>query len=1067
MKPKESGGIIGAIVRNPVMANLIAIGILVGGVVAARQLPRETFPDTNVDHILITVPYLGATPEDIEQSICIKIEQAIQGVPGIWELTSISRENVGLVVAAVDTDISPTADVLQQIRNKVDAITTFPPDAERPVAIEVVIRSVVINIGISGDVPEHTFKHIAQQIHDDLVANPNISQVSIAGVRDYEVAIKLSEEGLQRYGLTFQHVIEAIKASSLDLPAGTVRTQQEEINVRTLGQRYNAADFSDLVVIAKSDGAVVRLGQIAQVHDSFEDVPLYGRVDGQAGAMITVSKTGPEDISEIAEIVRNYVASAQRDLPDGIHLTTWADASRDVDGRLKMLLKNGMTGMVLVVFALLLFMDLRSTIAVALGIPVAFAGAVAVLGVTDSTINMISLLGLLMATGIVVDDAIVIAEAVRKQSRDGLAPLDAAVAGTRRVALPVLLSSLTTIVAFIPIMFVKGVMGKFIYVLPVVVIATIVASAIEAFAILPAHLAEWVSENKADKKNWRTRTRAKLDQFIEMVVTKYYRPVVRWSLAHRGLVLATVGACVLISVGLVLGGRTPFVLFPKVNGNTLKARVKFPEGTPIATTEAAVLRLETAARMLNSDPLLTTGKPGPLVQHIYSAVGEWAEFVPDRGSAYGETYIELMAAEDRDIDLAVVIERWREAVGEIHDTEIFTITRQALGPTEKPLEIRLLGDDLPQLRQAADAVEAKLASYEGVFDISDDLNPGKRELQVRLKPNAGNLGLTVAEVAGQLRQGLLGADAVHLQRGKDEVDVVVSYGVDDSRSIGAIEKMRLRTSGGVEIPFSEVLDTKMVRGYSSIGRQDGRRRIRIQADVDERHANAEQIVQTIAKTFLPDITRKFPGVTFLIDGQRARIEESMGSLLYGMIIAIAVMYALLGLPLRSYIQPLIILAAVPLGVVGAIVGHLVMGADITLMSVFGMVALAGIVVNDSLVLLDRINGNISEGVGVRDAVARAGEERFRAVVLTSLTTVVGLLPLLFETSSQAQALIPLTISMVFGLMFATVLTLIVVPVMFIAANDLKRLAHWLRRGGALPSPERVEQAAQEAVGAVA
>ncbi len=1067
MKHQKGGGIIGAIVGNPVMANLIAIGILVAGVVSARQLPRETFPDTNVDHILVTVPYLGATPEDIEQSICIKIEQAIQGVPGVWELTSISRENVGLVVAAVDASISPTADVLQQIRNKIDAITTFPPDANRPVAIEVVIRSVVINIGIRGDVPEHTFKNIAQQIHDDLVANPNISQVSIAGVRDYEVTIKLSEEALQRYGLTLQHVIDAITASSLDLPAGTVRTQHEEINVRTLGQRYSAADFSELVVIARPDGATVRLGQIAEVHDSFEDVPLYGRVDGQAGAMITVSKTGPEDISEIAEIVRNYVASAQHDLPAGIHLTTWADASRDVDGRLIMLLKNGMTGMVLVVFALLLFMDLRSTIAVALGIPVAFAGAVAVLGVTDSTINMISLLGLLMATGIVVDDAIVIAEAVRKQAREGLAPMEAAVAGTRRVAIPVLLSSLTTIVAFVPIMFVKGVMGKFIYVLPVVVIATIVASAIEAFAILPAHLAEWVSEGKIDKPNWRTRTRAKLDHFIEAIVTIYYRPVVRWSLTHRALVLAGVGACVLISIGLVLGGRTPFVLFPKVNGNTLKARVKFPEGTPIAITEAAVLRLEEAARQLNSDPSLTPATPGPLVQHIYSSIGEWAEFVPDRGSAYGETYIELMAAEDRDIDLAIVVERWLEAVGDIYDTEIFTITRQALGPTEKPLEIRLLGDDLQQLRAAADEVEAKLASYEGVFDISDDLNPGKRELQVRLKPNASNLGLTVAEVAAQLRQGLLGGDAVHLQRGKEEVDVVVSYGDDDSRSIGAIEKMRLRTRTGVEIPFSEVLDTEMVRGYASVGRQDGRRRVRIQADLDERRANAEQIVQSIAKTFLPEITQKYPGVIYLIDGQRARIEESMGSLVRGMIIAIAVMYALIGLPLRSYIQPLMILAAVPLGMVGAIVGHMVMGADITLMSVFGMVALAGIVVNDSLVLLDRINGNLSEGVSVSEAVARAGEERFRAVVLTSLTTVVGLLPLLFETSSQAQALIPLTISMVFGLIFATVLTLIVVPVMFIAANDVKRLAYWLRRGGAMPAAESVEQAAQEAAGATA
>ncbi len=1061
---QQPGGLIGAIVGNPVMANLFALGIIIAGVVSARQLPRETYSDTNVDNILVTVPYPGATPEDIEQSICVKIERAIQGVPGIWELSSIARDNVGLVVAAVDTSISSTADVLQQIRNKVEAISTFPPDAKDPVAIEVIIRSVVINIGIFGDVPEDTIKHVAQQIRDDLVANPEISQVSIAGVRDYEISIKLSEEALQRYGLTFQHVIDAINAGSLDLPAGTVRTQHEEISVRTLGQRYNAADFSELVIIARPDGATVRLGQVAQVHDSFEDVSLYGRVDGQAGAMITVSKTGPEDISEIAAIVRHYVDSAKHDLPEGIHLTTWADASRDVDGRLTMLLKNGVTGMVLVVFALLLFMDLRSTIAVALGIPIAFAGAVAVLGMTDGTINMISLLGLLMATGIVVDDAIVIAEAIRKQTRDGLAPKFAAAVGTRRVAIPVLLSSLTTIAAFIPLMFVEGVMGKLIYVLPVVVIATVVASAIEAFAILPAHLAEWVSEEQADCENWRFRTRKKLDHIIETFVITYYRPAVQWSLSHRGIVLAIAGASVFVSIGLVFGGRTPFVLFPKVNGNTLRAKVRFPEGTPIATTKAAVNRMEQAARMLNDDPSIKPAKPGVLVQHVYSSVGEWAEFVPDRGSAYGETYIELMAAEDRDIDLSLVIERWRQHIGTIYDVEIFTITRQELGPTEKPLEIRLLGEDLHQLRQAADEVKAKLATYEGVFDVTDDLNPGKRELQIRLKPNAGNLGLTVADVASQLRQGLMGGDTVHLQRGDEEVDVVVSYGADDRRSLGAIEKMRLRTMAGVEIPFSEVLDTKLVRGYASIGRQDGRRRIRIQADLDERRANAEQVIHTISQSFLPDITRRFPGVIYLVEGQRARIEESMSSLARGMIIALAIMYALIGLPLRSYIQPMIILGAVPLGMVGSIVGHMIMGSDVTLMSVFGMVALAGIVVNDSLVLVDRINGNMSEGASVCKAVARAGEERFRAVVLTSITTVVGLLPLLFETSSQAQALIPLTISMVFGLMFATLLTLFIVPAMFMVTNDIKRWAYWLRRGGSLPTPECVEHAAQEAVG---
>ncbi|MFQ5589885.1 MAG: efflux RND transporter permease subunit [Phycisphaerae bacterium] len=1054
--------LITACARNPVFANLLAGGLLVAGAVATLQLSRETFPETAVDYVVVAVPYPGANPEDVELSVCAKIEQAIEGIPGVGEIASLSSDDSGQVVAEFNPSITPTQEVLRQIQDRVNSITTFPKESERPIVNELLVRNRVINVGVHGRAPERTIKYVAEELRRNLLAHPGVSQVSLSGVRDYEISIQLAEDTLARYGLTLQQVISAVAEGSLDLPAGTVRTQSEEITVRTIGQRYTARDFEDIPVISRADGTLIRLGQLAQVRDTFEETPVFGRINGQPGAMLSVSKTGKEDISEVAAIVRELVADARGEVPEGIELSIWGDASRDVNARLAMLVRNGLYGMALVVVCLLLFMDLPSALAVSLGIPVSFAGALTAIALTGGTMNMISLLGLLMATGLIVDDAIVIAESVRAAARTGLEPSLAAVEGTRQVALPVLTSSATTIVAFVPLMYVEGVMGKLIYILPVVVIAGIVASGVEAFAILPAHLNEWTTDPRAGRHGrWRKDVRARLDSWIDGIILNVYRPWQRWMLRSRGIVLSASMAAVLVCAGLVLGGRTPFILFPKIDSNAVRARVRFPEGTPVAVTQAAVARMEQAAFALNDDPELKPKAEGKLVTQVYGVVGEWADFVPKRGSSLGEVSIELMPAEDRRVDVAKIIERWRDGVGTFPDAVSMIITRRQLGPTDKPIEIRLLGEDLEELRRAADEVGAKLATFDGVFDIDDDLAAGKRELRVSLKPRASTLGLTVAELASQLRQGLYGGEAVRLQRGLDEIRVVVSYVDADRRSLSAIENLRIRTRSGAEIPFPEVAETTLVRGYSTIMRQEGKRRVRIQADVDERFANAERIVREMTATFLPDLGKRFPGVTYRIDGQRRRINESMRSLVRASTVAAAIMFGLLGTVLRSYAQPLIIMAAIPLGMVGAVLGHGAMGYELTLMSVFGMVALAGIVVNDSLVLVDRVNQNMLAGANVFEALTRAGEARFRAVVLTTVTTVAGLLPLLTERSSQAQSLIPMAISLAFGLMFATALTLFIVPVLFLVVNDVKRFVHWLIHGGAYPAPELVEQAARE------
>ncbi|MCH8147142.1 MAG: efflux RND transporter permease subunit [Planctomycetes bacterium] len=1047
---------IGIFVRNPVFANLLAGALIVGGLMAVFQLPRETLPETAIDFVAVTVPYPGATAEDVEQSICIKIEQALEGIPGQRELASFSSEDGGKVVVEYIPSVISTFEVLRQIQDRVNSITTFPKESERPIIEDVLIRNPVINVGIFGDAPERTIKENAEHIRKQLLFLPEVSQVSLSGIREYEISITVTEETLKRYSLTLQQVMNAVATGSLDLPAGTVRTRHEEITVRTIGQRYSAQAFEDLVVIARPDGTTLRLGQIAQVRDSFEEMPIYGMINGKPGALITVFKTGREDISEIASAVREFVKVQGPQLPEGISLTVWGDESRDVDARIAMLVKNGLMGIALVVVCLLLFLESSFSFAVALGIPVSFAGALVVMALGHNTLNMISLLGLLMGTGIIVDDAIVIAESVYAQTRRGLSPMAAAVEGTRVVALPVLTSSATTIVAFVPLMFVDGVMGKLIHVLPVVVIATIAASAVEAFVILPAHLCEWASSRTAKRSDsWRNRIRRGLESRLESLISGIYRRWFRKALSGRLVLLGGTIACVLATVGLVIGGRTAFVLFPKMDANSLRARVRFPEGIPVDVSAAAVARIEQAAKALNHDPALETAQAGDLVQNIYSVVGEWPDYLTERGSSLSEVSLELMPAELRRVDMSVVEEHWRRGIGEIPGAVSVSITRRQLGPTDKPMEIRLLGLDLEELRSAADEVVAQFYTYEGVFDVTDDLRPGKRELRVSLKPTAAALGITVADLSAQLRQGLYGGEAVRLQRGLDEVKVMVSYADADRLSLSAIENMRIRTKNGAEIPFHEVAQTELVRGYSVITRQSGLRRVRIHADLDERFANAERIISDMAANFLPGLRERFPGVTPLIDGQRKRIEESMSSLRNASVIAAVVMYGLLGTVLRSYFQPMIIMAAIPLGMVGAVVGHTLLGYDITLMSIFGMVALAGIVVNDSLVLVDFVNQRLAEGSRLFEAVAAAGEARFRAVVLTSMTTALGLLPLLTERSSQAQALIPLAVSIAFGLIFATVLTLFIVPALILLMDDMRRFVHWLRYGGTFPAPDTI------------
>jgi len=1052
-------------VHNPVFANLLALGTLVGGAVAAFHLPRETFPETSLNYFLVTVTYPGGAPADVEEGICIKVEQAVEGIPGVWDLASRADDNIAYIGAAFDPEVTPTAEVLRQVTNRVNAITTFPPAAGKPVVTEVIVHNDVITIGVHGDAPESVIQRTAERVREDLLAHTAISQVRLIGVRESELSIQVTEEALLRHGLSMPQLVEMISRSNLNLPAGTVRTGYEEFAVRTTGRGFSVRDFENLVIIAHPDGTSVRLGQIAQVRETFEETPLYGRINGEPGILVRALKTPLEDISSVAAAARDYVARAQAGLPEGVRLTLLVDKSRDVDARVDMLVKNGLMGIVLLMGCLLLFMDFRAAVGVAMGLPVAMAGALLVMHLTGQTLNLISLFGIIMADAIVLDDSIVIADSVLAREREGLSPALAAIEGTGHVALPVIHASLTTLIMFVPMMFVEGVMGKLIYVLPVVVIASIAASLAEAFVVLPAHLCEWAGwQKRSGGLTLRARIRSRLDGWIQTAIGRGYRPVIESLIRWRLVVLAGSAGALCVCIGLVLGGRTPFILFPKMDCNTLRARVRFPEGTPVEVTQAAADRIEQAALALNDDAQVKPAMAAKLVRHVYSSIGEWPDYyVPTRSSGLCETTIELLPAEDRRLDVALILERWRNNIGPIATAQSLSIVREELGPTDKPIEIRLLGDDLHELRAAADALEENLGSFAGVFDIEDDLIYGKRELQISLKPAARHLGLTVGDLAMQLRQALYGGEAVRLQRGNEELRVMVEYAQEGRQNFDTLDHLHIRTHSGATVPFHEVAEGRFVRGFSGIVRQDGHRRVRVQADVDERFANAEQIVRNLESSFLAEMPERFPGIRVLIDGQRKRIQESLASLTAAALICLILTYVVLGAGLKSYVQPLILMTAVPLGLAGAVAGHTILGYDLSLMSVFGMTSVAGIVVNDSLVLVDQVNRNLAGGMKVHEAVTRGSESRVIAVFLTAITNVAGMAPLLAERSSQAVTLIPIAISVAFGLCFATVLTLFIVPALYLAVNDVRRFVYWLRVGGLFPAPEVVEPSCSPAL----
>ena len=1042
--------LIAAAVHNSVAANLLMVVIIVVGGMSAYNLRRETFPQISFDVIQVQTTFPGATPEEVEESIVVKIEEAIKSVEGIEDIVSQAHESSGVVLARLKSGVDNRR-VMEDIQSEVDKIDTFPEDAEPPRYQELAERRKVINIAIYGDQPERTLKEVASRVRDDLLASEFISQVRLVGTRDYEISIEVSEESLRRHGLTFEEIRQVVQRSSLNLPGGSIKTPTQDIVVRTAGQRYTGLEFALVPLLTRPDGTVITLDEVAQVSDGFVDAWRIGRFNGTPSVLVAVFRTNEEDALVISDTVRQYVAEQAPRLPEGLSMSVWADDSAVTKSRLELLSRNGLQGLFLVLLSLWLFMNLRLAIWVATGLAVALLGGLWILILYGGTLNMITMFAFIMALGMLVDDAIVVGENIYSHWRRGKPPVQAAIDGAGEVAVPVIGAVSTTVAAFVPLFIMEGILGKFVAVMPVAVVAALLGSLLECMVILPPHLAHALpaAGYQAPRRGLRRlaqRIRGGIDGGLEWFIERVYMPLLRRAMAWRLVVAASALAILMLMFGLLLGGHLDFELFPDRDTDTIIARVTMPQGTPLARTAATTARLEAAARELDNHFRPADPNADGVVKQIMTIVGINTDFNPEVGSHIGEVTVELLAAEARGISSTLLADKWRDLSGDVPDALELIFMSEDIFPVGKPIEVRLMGDDFATMREAAARLEAELGTYPGVLEISNDYRPGKMEIQLALKPAGRVLGITLADLARQVNQGFYGAEALRLQRGRDDVKVVIRYPEAERRSLGDLDNIRIRTPDGSEVPFGEVATATLRRGFAVIKRTDRQRALSVTADVDSTEANAEKILADLEADFLPRLLADYENMRFSFEGQHKETQRSVGSLFRGFIIAMLLVYTILAVIFRSYAQPLVVMAVIPFGFIGAVIGHLIMGHVLSLISLFGLVALSGVLVNDSLVLVDFINRARSQGTPLFEAVLAGGQQRFRAIVLTSVTTVAGLSPILFEKSVQAQFLIPMAISMSFGLMGATVLVLVLVPALYLLLHDVQSIWRWLRTG---------------------
>ncbi len=1008
---------------NRVTPNLLMIALLVGGIFVSGQIKKEVFPEFELDLVTVSVAYPGASPEEVEQGIILVVEEAVRGLEGIKELTSTAAESRGSVNIELLADIDQQK-AYQDIKQEIDRIRTFPDDAEEPQVSLVTRRREVLNIQFYADTTEAALRETVEQVRDRLLQDPGITQIDLSGARELEIHVDVPQQQLRAYNLTLDGIARTIEAASTEIPGGTIETSGGDILLRVTDRRDWARQFARIPIISTADGTVVLLEDLATVRETFEDSDRYATYNGQPSIGIDVYRVGDQTPIGVSRAVRNAMDEIEADLPLGINWDINSDRSEIYEQRLNLLLKNAAMGLVLVLLLLSLFLEFKLAFWVTLGIPISFLGGLLFLPAMGISINIVSMFAFIIALGIVVDDAVVAGENIYEYRQRGHGMVKAAILGARNVAIPITYAILTNIVAFLPLYFVPGTMGKIWKAIPVVVITVFIVSWVEALFILPAHLAHTrstpTSKLTARLHNWQQGFSAGVSRFIE----KRYRPLLDLSLRWRGLTVAIAMAVLMIVLSFVMSGRIGMILMPRVESDQAVVTAILPPGSPLAAA------LQVQKRLVTGIENVAAANGGEeLLQGVFAMV--------DEGQVMVRAYLKPPGV--RPLTTGNVTRLWREDVGPIIGLESLRYESDRGGPGGGgALTVELSHRDTEVLDLASSALAEKLDEFANVKDIDDGFTPGKEQLDFRIKPSGESLGLTSREIARQVRNAFSGTEALRQQRGRNEITVRVRLPENERSSEFNVENLMIRTPAGTFVPLFEIAEVERGRAYTTINRRDARRTVTVSADV-EPLSQTGQILATLNSQILPELARDYPGLTYGYQGRQASMKESTSGLFKGFILAMIAIYFLLAIPFRSYSQPMIVMLAIPFGVVGAILGHLLMGYSLSLMSMMGIVALSGVVVNDSLVLIDYANRQRLEGASASAAICAAGTRRFRPIILTTLTTFGGLAPMIFETSRQARFLIPMALSLGFGILFATVITLILVPSLYLLIEDFFRL----------------------------
>ena len=1044
-------GIIAWFASNHVAANLLMFLIIAFGIVSAVTIRKQTTPDFELNTIQIRVPYPGAAPQEVEEGVVIKVEEAIQDLDGIVEIKSVAREGRGTVTAEVATSADIIL-VLSEIKTRVDAIQTFPGLAEKPIIYKQEVPIHVVFVSVYGDLDDFARKRITQQIRDELMAIPSVNEVQYLGERDYEISIEVSEHVLRQYGLTMSEISEAVRQSSLDLPGGAINTAGGDILLRTEGQVYTGQEFAGLVLRTFPDGTRLTLGEVAEINDGFVEGEGFGRFNGQPTGILRVLASGGQNELVTAAAVNEYIEKKVGSLPDGVFMESWVNRSHYLEGRLELMTTNMFQGAVLVFLILTLFLRLKVAFWVIVGIPITFLGAIWLMpyGPWPVTINMISLFGFILVLGIVVDDAIIIGESVYTKIRADGHTLDNVVRGAQKVAVPATFGVLTTMAAFAPMLFVGGIVGPFFEALSVVVILCLMFSLIESKLILPAHLvhaniksvdevALFDPDIKVGWVRWLPRffqqRQRKFQHWLDVVIHERYAPLLEKVIDNRGVAVSLAAAVLILTFGVMNSGIVRMVLFPDVPGDFIRTNLVMQDGTAPAVRNAALGRLERAILDVNDE--YVAAHPG--VDDPVNHVGVFS-----RGDTSGIIFVEMPMDEDRPLNGDDLTSMWRKKVGEIPGVKELNFSGGDNVGGGVPLSFNLTGPDYDSLERAANELSDKLSEYNGVFDLKNSLSTGGQEIRLSIKPEAEALGLTISSLGRQVRQAFYGEEVQRIQRGKDELKVMVRYPREDRRSIANLENMRIRTPSGDEVPFYSVADISFGIAFSRINRQNRKRTVTVSADIDPQVVEPGEIIKEISDEYIPELLSRHPGVSYGLEGASLEEIELIRNLTVASVAALFLIYALIAIPLHSYTQPLVIMSVIPFGLIGAMVGHIVLGKAISMFSLFGLIALAGVVVNDSLIMIDFINKARQAGLPVKEAVIQSGTQRFRAIVVTSLTTAVGLMPIMAEKSVQAQFVQPMAISLSFGIIFATVITLFLIPSLYMLQLDFGVWIHDMR-----------------------